>query len=105
MKNLKEYFKQRLLEASEKTPKPKNEKTPKPKNEPIVDWSKYDKWKSRLSPEAAKAEEKRIADVFKRFRLSRSEWELAKENEQGQSGSGRGGFDGGHGPSPGSRWI
>ena len=110
--NIKEYFKQRLLEASsspknEKTPKPKNEKTPKPKNEktPIVDWSKYDKWKSRLSPEAAKAEEKRIADVFKRFRLSRSEKELAKENEKGQSGSGRGGFDGGHGPSPGSRWI
>ena len=94
--NLKEYFKQKLLEASSS---PKNEKTP------IVDWSKYDEWKSRLSPAAAKAEEKRIKQVFNRFRLSRSETEVAKRNEQGQSGSGRGGFDGGHGPSPGSRWI
>ena len=103
--NLKEYYKQRLLEASSSSPK--NKKTPKPKNKktPIVDWSKYNKWKKRLSPAAAKAEDQRIKQVFDRFRLSRREKEVAKQNEQGQSGSGRGGFDGGHGPSPGSRWI
>ena len=78
---------------------------PKPKKKPIVDWSKYDKWKKRLSPAAAAKENKRIADAHKLFKLSRSEKEVAKRNEQGQSGSGRGGFDGGHGPSPGSRWI
>ena len=76
--------------------------TPKAKKKPIVNWSEYDKWKSSLSPADAKAEEKRIADVHKRFKLSRSE----KEHWKGIGHEGgRGGFDGGHGPSPGSRWI
>ena len=82
--------------------KGKKAKTPKAKKKPIVNWSEYDKWKSSLSPADAKEEEKRIADVHKRFRLSRSEKEYAKGI--GHEG-GRGGFDGGHGPSPGSRWI
>ena len=76
---------------------------PKPKKKPIVDWSKYDKWKKRLSPAAAAKENQRIDNVHKRFRLSRSEKKHAEGIESG--GGGRGGFDGGHGPSPGSRWI
>ena len=93
-----------LIEAAPKKALPKPKKKPIVKK-PIVDWSAYDKWKKRLSPAAAAKENKRIADVHKLFKLSRSEKEVAKRNEQGQSGSGRGGFDGGHGPSPGSRWI
>ena len=93
-----------LIEAAPKKalPKPKKKSIVK---KPIVAWSAYDKWKKRLSPAAAAKENKRIADAHKLFKLSRSEKEVAKRNEQGQSGSGRGGFDGGHGPSPGSRWI
>ena len=98
-----------LIEAAPKKALPKPKKKPIVKKPivktPIVDWSKYDKWKSRLSPAAAAKENKRIADVHNLFKLSRSETEVAKRNERGQSGSGRGGFDGGHGPSPGSRWI
>ena len=93
-----------LIEAAPKKALPKPKKKPIVKK-PIVDWSAYDKWKKRLSPAAAAKENKRIADVHKRFKLSRSEEEHWKGIERGQSGSGRGGFDGGHGPSPGSRWI
>ena len=70
--------------------KGKKAKTPKAKKKPIVNSSEYDKWKSSLSPAAAKAEEKRIAK-----RTEKANALLAS----------RGGFDGGHGPSPGSRWI
>ena len=88
--------------APKKGKKGKKAKTPKAKKKPSVNWSEYDKWKSSLSPADAKAEEKRIADVHKRFKLSRSE----KEHWKGIGHEGgRGGFDGGHGPSPGSRWI
>ena len=101
MKKYREFIAEtnsRIYEAAA----PKKAKTPKAKKKPIVDWSKYDEWKSSLSPADAKEEEKRIADVFKRFRLSRSE----KEHWKGIGHEGgRGGFDGGHGPSPGSRWI
>ena len=81
-----------LIEAAPKKALPKPKKKPIVKK-PIVDFadsSKYDKWKSRLSPAAAKAEEKRIAK-----RTEKAHALLAS----------RGGFDGGHGPSPGSRWI
>ena len=98
----------RIYEAAapKKGKKGKKAKTPKAKKkpivEPIVDWSAYDKWKKRLSPAAAAKENKRIADVHKLFKLSRSE----KEHWKGIGHEGgRGGFDGGHGPSPGSRWI
>lgn len=97
--NLKEYFKQRLI-ASLITEGGKGGK-PKPKvpveKKPIVDWSKYDKWKSGLSPAAAAEENKRIADVFKGFRLSDTEKRYWKGIESGHDST--------RDPSPGDRWI
>ena len=97
--NLKEYYKERLIASliteGEKSGKPKPKVTVEKK--PIVDWSKYDKWKSGLSPAAAAKENKRIADAHKLFKLSRSEKEYWKGIESRHDST--------RDPSPGSRWI